>query len=131
VPLTFNNNLYQCILYHGSCQNLTESALLTVDELTSVTQITGQKKDFLISPVPFNDEINVQFSMTDNGHASIRAMDGMGKIMNEITMPDQVKGLHHILFDTSEWNPGVYFIQLTLTLANEKSNQIIKIIKHT
>jgi hypothetical protein len=132
VPLSFDKNLYQCVLTRENCLAVSVPVTLVVDALTSNENLLNPgHKNILISPVPFYDHTSIEFTMPENGNATIQVMSCLGQIVSEIALPSQHQGHHHILLNTSDWRPGVYFVKFSLISANEKSNQVVKIIKNT
>lgn len=132
VPLSFNNNLYQCALRSSNCLIVSEPATLLVDELTS-SVFPGRPSinGLLISPVPFSRFTTVNFTMPEIGNAMIRVMNCTGQLVTEISLPSQSGGTHNIELNTSDWRPGIYFVKFTMILANRVSDQVVKIIKAT
>jgi hypothetical protein len=132
VPLSFNNNQYQCVLSGENCQAITAPVKLSVGTLTSSGNVPDPCKKFIqISPVPFTDHTTIEFTLPENGSAYIQVLDCLGRSVDEITLPALLKGYHHIALSTSDWHPGVYFIKIMLIHANEQSPQLIKVIKNT
>jgi hypothetical protein len=133
VPLSYNNYQFQCVLAGTICQTYSVPATLQVDELTGSSDLSSDRenKSIYISPVPFTDHTTVNFNMPADGDARLQVVNSVGQIISEIELPFQQKGYHHILLDTRDWNPGVYFIRLTLNIAHGKSFKTVKTIKNT
>ncbi|MCX6304742.1 MAG: T9SS type A sorting domain-containing protein [Bacteroidetes bacterium] len=131
VPLSFDNNQYQCVLIRESCQALSASATLSVDALISTNNLSSPgKKDFYITPVPFTDHTNIEFTLPENGSAMIQVMNCLGQLVYEMNLPSQSRGARHILLNTPDWQPGIYFVKLTRTTTEQKTQQVIKIMKN-
>lgn len=132
VPLSFNHSQYQCVLTRESCVSMTTPATLTVDELTSSEKtLSTDNTNIFISPVPICDHALVNYTMPEDGSALIQVMSLLGQLVSETALPFQQKGHHHILLNTPDWRAGVYFVKLTLILANERSSHVVKIIKNS
>jgi len=130
VPLSFDKYQYQCVLTRGDCLSLSNPATLSVDALTPTENLSSPgKKDLFISPVPFNDHTSIEFTLPEDGNIVLQVMSCLGQLVSEIELPFQSKGHHHILLNTSEWRPGGYFLKYTLLSTNQKSYQVVKIIK--
>ncbi|MDP1622509.1 MAG: cohesin domain-containing protein [Bacteroidales bacterium] len=131
VPLSFDRNQYQCVLIRENCQITSIPVMLSVDALTSAETLNNPDiKDLFISPVPFNDHATIEFTMPSDGNARILALSCVGQIVSEIDLPAYPKGHHHILLNTSDWRPGIYFVKLIMTYSNQKSFKVIKSIKN-
>jgi hypothetical protein len=132
VPLSFNNYQYQCVVSGAICQNYSNPAILTVDELTTVASgLNIDNKSISISPVPFSDQTTVNYYMSADGDARLMVMNCVGQIVSEIELPSQQKGYHHILLNTRNWHPGVYFVKISLNFTQKEFIKIIKTIKNT
>jgi hypothetical protein len=131
VPLSFDKNQYQCVLTRESCRAISAFGLLSVDALASIeTNLNPGLKDLFISPVPCHDHTTLEFTLPENGCAFIQVMSCLGEIVSEIDLPAQSEGHQHILLNTADWHPGVYFVKLTLADTNKKIYQVGKIIKN-
>jgi len=131
VPLSFDKNQYQCVLIRENCQAISVAAILSVDALTSThNSLNPVNKDLFISPSPFTDHTNIEFTLPENGDVHIQIMSCLGNLVSEIIMPSQTSGYHHILLNTSDWHPGIYFVKFIRSLSNQKSFKVIKIIKN-
>lgn len=132
IPLSFNNYQYQCVLSGATCQNYSNPAILTVDELTTVAPgLNIDNENISISPVPFSDQTTVKYYMPADGDARLMIMNCVGQIVTEIALPSQQKGYHHILLNTRDWHSGVYFVKMSLYIAHKNLTKIIKTIKNT
>ncbi|MCX6267693.1 MAG: T9SS type A sorting domain-containing protein [Bacteroidetes bacterium] len=130
VPLSFDNNKYQCVLLNNDCQAISETATLSVDALAATENFpTPDHKDLIVSPVPFNNNTNIEFTLHENCNVMIQVMNCMGQLVSEINLPSQQTGHHHILLNTIEWHSGIYFLKFTGTFSNEQINRVVKIIK--
>lgn len=132
VPLSYDKNQYQCVLIRESCLAFSSTVILSVDKLTSDNStLFPEYKNLIVSPVPFSDHTNVEFTLTENNNVLIQVMNCMGQIISEVNLPSQSKGHHHILLNTSVWRPGAYFLKFTLVNTIHQPYQVVKIIKYT
>jgi hypothetical protein len=133
VPSSYDNALYQCLLFRSNCQTISLTAKLNVDELTSADPlpIAPNTKNYLqVTPVPVHNHATVNYIMPEDGLVQLQVINPLGQIVTKIELSAQLKGHHHILLNTSDWHAGVYFLQAHFTLANKKLHQTVKIIKN-
>ncbi len=118
VPLSFNTRLYKCALIRNNCQEVSGSALLTVDALSGINpRKTPGIQDIKVSPVPFSDHLSMDFVLGAMTTISMTAfnMEGIPVFTREFSsLPT---GRHHININTAGWQPGVYVV----TLCDERS----------
>jgi enediyne biosynthesis protein E4 len=86
------------------------------------------EKDFNLSvfPNPASDQINLNFTLTNNTLIQIRILGVNGKLLKTIHSGEIAKGNHNLILDLKNAEniqlvPGIYFIQLV-----SESNAIVK-----
>lgn len=110
IPLAFNNNLYQCILNETSCQLISESAKLTVDEIIRVCELN----DLFISiyPNPFNRFVKIKFFCPVKSELEFQITDECGQIIKRFPFRQYSAGNQYILFNTDNLINGVYYLRI-------------------
>jgi hypothetical protein len=104
---SMNNNQYACRLTNINCSIVSESALLTVDTLTFISDMQGEDR-LLIYPIPFKDYIH----LTLKG----RCLYNSGYIINAegqvcYTLYN-IKGKNEITINVSFLPQGIYMLIL-------------------
>jgi flagellar hook assembly protein FlgD len=102
----------------------------TIDMGLIISGITtnNSEKDFNLSifPNPASEQINLNFSLTDNAFLQIRILDVNGRLLKTIHSGKLTKGNHNLIMDLKNADniqlvPGTYFIQMI-----SESNSIVK-----
>ena len=129
-PYSFNNNLYHCILYHGSCQTVSGQARLTVDKLEGLAP-SGNTDDtkLSVSPVPFSENADIAFHCNERSYITIQSLNSMGLPVSEFILPSVDQGFHYIRVNTTDWPAGIYYIRLTQTFSGHSLESIIKVLR--
>jgi hypothetical protein len=130
VPVSYNNNLYQCILYQGNCQAISDHAILTVESPAGIEYPHGVSgNSIIIYPVPFINTTNLLFNVIPNCTVNITITNILGQIVTDVLCSSVSEGSRHIELNTSNWQSGIYFVRLVQRNSNETFECIKKIFK--
>ncbi|MCX6276956.1 MAG: hypothetical protein NT004_02520 [Bacteroidetes bacterium] len=130
IPITFNKNFYQCVLYRGICQINSNPARLTVDEFSGISvESIFKYKNFSVSPVPFREFITIEFTLEKKCNVKISIINIMGQLVANIELPSQSEGSHYIKFNTLNWLSGLHFVRMQQIFPDSKFDSVIKVIR--
>ncbi|MFZ4520744.1 MAG: T9SS type A sorting domain-containing protein [Bacteroidales bacterium] len=130
VPLTYNQNQYQCVLTHEPCVSISDPAILSVDAQTSTGDFSNHgEKEISITPVPFNDHLNIGVPISESGNTLIQVMNCVGQLVSESNFTSLMNGTHLINLNTSSWQPGIYFVKLSQQTSDRPFTRIVRVIK--
>lgn len=79
----------------------------------SVDPITNNIKSFQLYPNPVGTELNLSFDLTKDGALKVEIIDVSGKVIQLVAEANVVRGTFSYTINTSELDPGLYFIQLS------------------
>jgi len=80
-----------------------------------VEENISSKGDFhLINyPNPFSESTTIRYELEKNTEVNISIFDTYGKLIAVVKNENQNSGLHNIVFDSKELNPGIYYCRIT------------------
>lgn len=109
-----NNNLYldDINLYEGSPSDT---------NVLSVNDVTSNLSKLTIQPNPSYGVTTLIFHLSQDANVPLRIIDTHGKIMYENTLMG-ANGENEVLFDTSNYGKGIYFVRL----GNTTEKMIVK-----
>lgn len=81
---------------------------------------------FSAAPNPFNDEIQLRFSLPESRQVDIDIVDVTGKIVYSQSLGNLPQGLNRHQIDTSHLNDGVYFVNAR-TEKGVKTSRVVKL----
>lgn len=114
---SMDSTLYRALVNFEECEDTTSTALLTVRELTSVTE-TGEKGNLLIYPNPVQEQLNISQNGVFTGER-YTVFTGNGAVVHEGVIQSEIN-----VINTSKWSAGIY----TLRIGNGTGNTM-KIVK--
>ena len=130
VPLAFNQYLYKCLLIRESCQEISVSAVLNVDEMTTTLgENHSSIKYFRIKPTPVIDQACIEYNLACGSNVALQVFTLTGSTIFKQEFLSQNSGLHHIVINTLNWQPGLYFVRLCQDNGVDHSDHLIKMIK--
>jgi len=130
IPVSYNNNKYNCNISSKQCMVKTVDAVLTVDNQSSIGESTKSENiNLTAKPNPVNISTVFSFSLSDNGEIEIMILDLSGKVIQIIETAYYIKGEHTIEFDASLLTKGIYVVKLVEN--NKKGGNVacIKLVK--
>ena len=96
------------------------NALVVMDELAYWERTS---LDFTAYPVPFNNEINIQYTFGYDTRVNVEVYDIKGALVRQTSVNDYIKDTtSKTTFDMSEIDNGIYFVKIT-------TNQGVKVKK--
>jgi len=113
VGVNANANKYMT----DDCKKLIEAGINWITAASTGVQDQGiaGPNDFSLAqnyPNPFNPVTNISFTLTENGHTTLKVYDILGKEVATVLDETLFAGSHKVLFDASRLNSGVYFYKL-------------------
>ncbi len=81
--------------------------------------------EFNIAPNPFVESTQLSYTLETAANVEIKVYDVMGKLVKIIDQQQQASGVHAYRLE-SDWQAGVYFVQLTVD-GKSTSREIIKL----
>lgn len=63
-------------------------------------------------PNPFNPSTEISYSIAETGKVSIKVIDVLGNLVNELVNEIQYAGKHNVTFNGSDLSSGVYFCKI-------------------
>jgi hypothetical protein len=96
---------------------------------TGANQISSNELYMKASPNPFDEKIQINFTLPDNGLVKIECFDILGIKVKSTFEQYMLQGNHNISFLMHDLEKGVYLLWITFIQKSEKSQKIIKIIK--
>jgi hypothetical protein len=118
----------QWMFYEFKQSNVSVNQTIDMGLIISGITTNNSEKDINLSifPNPASDQINLNFTLTNNTLIQIRILDINGKLLNTIHNGELTNGTHNLILDFKNTEniqlvPGTYFIQLI-----SESNSIVK-----
>ncbi|MCK9424158.1 MAG: hypothetical protein M0Q38_16350 [Bacteroidales bacterium] len=132
VPVSFNDNLYRCILGEGSCSTFTSSVKLTVDSISSIGDEGRKIFSYLINqPNPFESVTSIDYLLSEEGNVHATVVNGFGQTISDLVSNFQSKGKHELFFNAMEFPSGLYFCRLEFhNTAGKDYSAILKMTKN-
>lgn len=113
VPVTFDNNVYHCVLRNEACSVTTDQAPLQVDSTTSVNSLSERKTLTLtINPNPFNETAFIEYWLPDEGNISVKIYSMLGNLVADLVHSDMNRGMHDVTFFANGLTSGIYFCRI-------------------
>jgi hypothetical protein len=133
-------NSQNIIKYSYTDKNLAEQGVNTVyyrlhqvdfngtSEYSAIVTVSTGKLSLTISnayPNPFQNELNVNYSLPTSGNVTVSLVDMQGKV---VASSDEVgkKGSNMVQFNTSDLAKGVYFVNVNYNNANTTYKMLVK-----
>ena len=67
---------------------------------------------FSVYPNPFNNETNITYIVSENGHLEIEFFNLSGKCIKSVYFKNQVPGRYEYRWDTEELPAGIYYVRV-------------------
>lgn len=87
-------------------------------------------RDFTLSqnyPNPFNPSTTIEFTLPEDGKASLKIYDVLGREVATLVNGELKAGvLHQATFDASKFSSGIYFSRLEFSASGGNENQLMK-----
>ena len=116
---TIGNQTTLVIAAPGSDELFTYSGDMEIVEILvgnsqNLIQVTPQEYEMNISayPNPFNPQVNISFSIPEDGMIAVGIYDLKGHQISELTNNWYEKGKHQLQWDAADFSSGVYFARL-------------------
>lgn len=108
--LTVGTHYYVCVPH----SSLGMKGTIIVKGATALIE-TNVHDDVLIYPNPVRDNLNVQFTPSNETFLEIKLFDIQGKLINTLLQKTEVSGLFSRTFSIGKVaSPGVYFVQIAV-----------------
>ena len=101
-----------------------------LDDLNSLKNNTNLKNSILLQqnePNPFHSKTTIKYFLAQNGEIDLSVYNVMGQKMATIANEFNLRGNHHLEFDASNLEAGIYFLKLH---ANSQTSSIKMTIVH-
>jgi len=121
VPLSLNNFAFRCSVQFGDCYKMSDSATLTVNPLTVISNKSKDESISCVFPNPCNGKLNYLIKDSEKDFR-IKIVNLLGKTVFDVS-PQVFSG--SILMDN--FDPGIYFFQV---MNNNVCRQTVKVLKH-
>jgi hypothetical protein len=116
IPGTYSLEIYMWSYYDENCMDTgIRSYPLTMDFCDEVADSDIHPVNLDLGqnyPNPFNPVTNIEYSVTENGYASLSVYDISGDKVAALVDGMVEKGTHTVNFDASHLSSGVYFYTL-------------------
>jgi choice-of-anchor B domain-containing protein len=80
-------------------------------------------------PNPFNPETSIPYSLSRNGHATLRIYDVLGRVVETLIDGDVAAGAHEQSWDASRIPSGVYFYRLEVGVVGAPGHEFSQMRK--
>ncbi len=108
----------------GSDACWVDNIVLPVDASVSVGEANKNTYVLTAFPVPFQENISVRMNSMQSSKATLRVLNALGSIVEE-RMVNVASGSNHWTFDSRNWAPGIYTIQVA-TEGNVDTLPVVK-----
>ncbi len=81
--------------------------------------------DVQISPLPFNNEVNIAFSLSESQNIELSLLDPTGRVVRQLANENFTAGQQRVSYTVSDLPAGMYFLELK----GEQQRGIYKVIK--
>ncbi len=79
-----------------------------------ITALEDEAPDLIVYPNPFEDLMNIRYSLGENTRVRFRLMDVQGKIIENIDLGIQMEGEHVFTLQNGHLSPGLYVLNMDL-----------------
>lgn len=92
---------------------ITNTVVSTIIDTVSSVHVVKQNMDLQVMPNPFDQQINIQYDLTESGAVSMFLYNALGEVVSEMAQNTyQTAGVHQQQMDTQRLPSGVYFLHL-------------------
>lgn len=109
----------------NSSQIASPAPLFPRNCITSTTRVTDEFKNVLLSiyPNPFNDQITLQYTITQDGPVQMYLFDALGRTLATQDFGTVSKGIQRTTFNINNLSAGTYI--LVLDINGQKEQRIV------
>jgi hypothetical protein len=91
-----------------------------------VAENNSSLSGFEVYPNPANENVNLAFSVKNNGNVIIRVYNVTGQMVAELANQDFTAGKHSMVVNTSKLNSGIYMINMISAEGTASQKLIVK-----
>lgn len=97
--------------------------IVGIDEIEGI--IPEEFRLYQNYPNPFNPNTIIRYSLIENGLATMKVFDALGKEIATLVNQNQNHGTYEVKFDCSNLSSGIYFYKLTTVNFNEVKRMVL------
>ena len=102
------------IIYEGQKFTNKEIVPFEVDLESSLTAVEFNTNNFSVFPNPSSETTNISFFITDCSSVKISIFSAVGQLIYQTPNKEYLSGKHTIDIPVSNWNNGVYIVQIAV-----------------
>ncbi len=105
-----------CLIAYDPLQGFCDSTChnITVTNVSGITENSNSFSSLNIAPNPCDENVNISFTMTQEGNVQISVFDIVGRVVSDFGKEHYASGKQIKQIDTQGILPGTYFVQINL-----------------